>query len=75
MIPTALPAFATFLEDLLLAASTLTTNAQTVAIPNYALNTGVVLRFVPSFTNTGVMTLSVNGITRTLLAHKPAATN
>ena len=35
-------------------------NAQTLAIPNYALNAGVELRFVPNFTNTGALTLNVN---------------
>ena len=38
-----------------------TANAQTVAVPNYALNPGVAIRFVPSFTNNGAMTLNVNG--------------
>ena len=36
-------------------------NAQTVVIPNYALNPGVMIRFKASFTNTGAMTLAVNG--------------
>lgn len=35
-------------------------NAQTVLIPNYNLNIGVVIRFTPAFTNTGAMTLNVN---------------
>jgi hypothetical protein len=40
-------------------------NAQTVAIPNYAFDVGVVLRFTPSATNTGATTLAVNGLTAT----------
>ena len=36
-------------------------NAQTIAIPNYSLNTGVILLFKASFTNSGAMTLSANG--------------
>lgn len=40
--------------------STGSANAQAVAIPNYALNIGVVVRFQASFTNTGAMTLNVN---------------
>ena len=36
-------------------------NIQTVAIPNYSLNVGVVVRFIPGFANTGPTTLSVNG--------------
>ena len=38
-----------------------TANAQTVAVSNYALNVGVVIRFKASNTNTGAMTLNVNG--------------
>ena len=58
----ALPAFAQFADQRQYAgASGGTANAQTVAIPNYALNAGVVIRFMPSGTNTGAMTLSVNG--------------
>ena len=38
-----------------------TPNAQTVAIPNYTLNIGVVVRFKASNTNTGATTLNING--------------
>ena len=58
----ALPASAQFADQRQYVGSTGgTTNARTVAIPNYALNPGVVVRFVASATNTGAMTLSVNG--------------
>ena len=57
----ALPASAQFADQrTFVGASTGTANAQAIAIPNYALNTGVVLRFVPSFTNTGAFTLNAN---------------
>ena len=57
----ALPAFAQFADQrTFVGVSTGTANAQAIAIPNYALNIGVVLRFVPSFTNTGAMTLNAN---------------
>ena len=42
-------------------ASSGSANAQTVAIPNYALNLGVAVRFRPSYSNTGALTLNVNG--------------
>lgn len=58
----ALPAYAQFADQRQYApTSGGSANAQTVAIPNYNLNVGVVVRFVPGFTNTGAMTLSVNG--------------
>lgn len=37
-----------------------TANAQTLAVPNYQLNIGVVIRGLMSHTNTGAMTLNVN---------------
>ncbi len=38
-------------------------NVQTITIANYSANTpGVVLRFVPGFTNTGPTTLNVSGV-------------
>lgn len=40
--------------------STGSANAQNVAVPNYQLNVGVVIRFVPSLTNTGPATINVN---------------
>lgn len=40
-------------------------NAQTLAVPNYQMNVGVVIRGLMSFTNTRPMTLSVNGGTVT----------
>ncbi len=48
-----------------------TANAQTVAIPNYNFDVGVVLRFTPSATNTGAATLAVNGLAATAVL-KPA---
>ena len=36
-------------------------NAQIITIPNYNLDTGVAIRFVASFANTGFTTLNVNG--------------
>lgn len=41
--------------------STGTANAQIVAIPNYALNVGVGIRFRAGLTNTSAMTLVING--------------
>ena len=56
------PAFAQFADQRQYApTSGGSANIQTVAIPNYNLNVGVVVRFIPGFTNTGPMTLSVNG--------------
>ena len=55
------PAFAQFADQRQYAGNTTgTANAQLVAIPNYALNPGVAIRFVASFTNTAALTLNIN---------------
>lgn len=42
-------------------ATTGSANAQIVSIPNYALNPGVAIRFRASFSNSGALTINVNG--------------
>ena len=56
------PAYAQFADQRQYAPSSGgSANAQTVSIPNYNYNVGVVIRFLPAYTNSGAMTLAVNG--------------
>lgn len=56
------PAWAQFADQRQYAASTGgSANAQTVAVPNYALDIGVAINFRASFTNNAATTLNVNG--------------